>query len=145
MDFESIRPILSGLTGGLIATWMSVTLSRWVSTTCEFKRADILIRENKTAILISNTLFLFGLVGGVALYHFDYFVETDWRGIGLGFGFATTTPLIALPIFAVISGHKPKEAYVAFAISQKCPTVLLYIIMVLGVMCLFMSLSSLGT
>jgi hypothetical protein len=138
MDLESIRPIISGLIGGAISVWLLRRLAKSVPEARGIKRADELVQENKSKILVSNILFLATLVGGVALYHFGYFERNDWRGLLLIFGIATVAPVLFLFISSVAGGvQRIKEAYVAYAVAQRVPLGVLYAGFALGSICLF--------
>ena len=145
MEFETIRPIFSGLIGGALAIWIGHAWSKWVPAECERKSAAVLVKENKVGIFVANTLFFVGIMCGVLIYKLGYFVSNDWRGFGLAFGFATTAPVAWLYAYSVISGRAKKEVYVAYAISQKTPTMVFYGIIVLGVICFFAAIASLVT
>ena len=131
MDFEFFRPVLSGLIGGILAIIFCGALSRWVPRICDDKSATTLIRQNRIAIWVANTLFFGGLVAGIAVYQLGFLPSTDWRGLALGSGGGSLAALAVLPLQAILKGHSPKEAYVAYAIAQKTPIVLVYGILVL--------------
>jgi hypothetical protein len=145
MEFESVRPIVSGLIGGVVAVWIGRAWSKWVPTERARKPAAALVRENRVGIFVANALFFAGLIGGVLLYQLGYFPTNDWRALGLGFGFATTSPLIWLYVYSGISGRAAKDVYVAYSISQKTPTMVFYGIIVLGVICFIAAITSLVT
>jgi hypothetical protein len=71
-----------------------------------------------------------------------YFSSNDWRGFGLGAGFAFTAPLIVLPISAILARCDPREALVAFAISQKTPMLALYLLLIAGAVLFVASVAS---
>lgn len=70
-------------------------------------------------------------------------MKDDWRSAGLGIGGGCIAALAMLALVAKVSGHSPKEAYVAYAISQQTPMALLYGILVLGVVSFVMAGASL--
>lgn len=131
MDFESIRPLFSGLVGGLLAILFCHVLSRWVPQVCNGKSAATLIRENRAAIWLANGFFFGGLLAGIAIYQLGFLPSDDWRGLALGAGGGSLAALGALAVLAFVTGHSPKEAYVAYAVSQKTPVVLVYGILML--------------
>lgn len=145
MDFESIRPILSGLLGGILAILFCNALSRWVPQICNGKSAETLIRENRVAIWLANALLFAGLLASIAIYQVGFLLNDDWRGGGLGAGGGCIVALAMLPVVALVTGHSPKEAYVAYAISQRTPITLLYGILVLGVVLFATAVASLIT
>ena len=131
MDLESIRPVFSGLVGGLLAILFCHALSRWVPQVCNGKSAATLVRENRAAIWLANGFFFGGLLAGIAIYQFGFLPGDDWRGLALGAGGGSLAALGALAVLAFVTGRSPKEAYVAYAVSQKTPVVLVYGILML--------------
>lgn len=108
MEFESIRPVLSGVAGGIIATWLTSRWSRRLPSRHNGKSRDALLRQHRPAIWTANTLFFLGLIFGVALYRIGGFDHTDWRPLGLGFGLASVLPLLAIFIVSILSGRDPR-------------------------------------
>jgi len=131
MDLESIRPVFSGLVGGLLAILFCYGLSRWVPQVCNRKSAATLVRENRAGIWLANGIFFGGLLAGIAIYQFGFLPNDDWRGLALGAGAGSLAALGALAVLALVTGHSLKEAYVAYAVSQKTPVVLVYGILLL--------------
>lgn len=131
MDFDIARPILSGVAGGILATLFGVLSRRWITKVCNGKDAKILVQENRVAIWLANTLFFCGLLAGIAIYQLELIPKDDLRGLGLALGGGSIVALPAILLLALVSGKSPKEAYVAFAISQGIPTALLSGILVL--------------
>jgi len=131
MDFESTRPVISGVVGGLLAAIFCRALARWVPEICNGKSSAMLLSENHVPIWIANSLFFSGILVGFALVQLRVLSDTDWRVIALGLGGGGIAALASLTLFALVRGGSAKEAYVAYAISQKCPAILLYGILVL--------------
>jgi hypothetical protein len=143
IGFEFIRPVLSGLIGGVITIWLLKKLASSVPETCGLKTADELTRENKPKILACNILFFATIAIGVALYRFGYFDRNDWRGLLLIFGLATVAPMLFLVLSAIGGGsQRVKEAFVAYAIAQRVPPAVLYGCLTLGAVCLFVVLGA---
>lgn len=143
MDLESMRPVISGLIGGVISVWLLRRLAKSVPDACGTKGADELVQENKLKILVANILFFAVIVGGVALYRFGYFERNDWRGLLLIFGVGTVTPALFLFFSSVAGGiRRVKEAYAAYAVAQRVPLGILYAGFALGSICLFVALGS---
>jgi hypothetical protein len=140
---ESWGPAVSGAIGGALATLLCSAWAKWVPTVCNRKGADTLLRQNRVGITLSNVLFFAGLGLAIAVYAGGCFPDNDWRGLGLGAGFAFTAPLVVLPLSALLTGRDPREALVAFAISQKTPMVALYLLLVSGAIMLAVSVASL--
>lgn len=139
---ESWGPATCGVVGGALATWLCSAWSKWVPTVCNRKTSYTLLRQNRIAIFLANLMFFVGLAVAILLYVRGYFPSNDWRGFGLGAGFAFTSPLIVLPLTAVLSGRDPREALVAFAISQRTPLLALYLLLVAGAVLLVAAVAS---
>lgn len=143
MDLNSIRPVISGIVGGLIAIVFCRALARWVPDVCNGKSAETLTRQNRYGIWLANAFFLGGILIGIAIYQLGFLPNSDWRGLALGAGAGSICALIVLPVMALMMGHSPKEAYVAFAVSQQTPIVIVYGVLVLCVAAFFSAALSL--
>lgn len=110
MEFDSIRPILSGLVGGVIATWLTSKWLRSLPSHYRSKSREELVKNHRVAIAFGNGLFLAGLVVGIALYKVGGFANTDWRPFGLGFGLASVLPLLAIAFVSLASCRSVREA-----------------------------------
>ena len=122
MEFDSLRPILSGLAGGAIATWLTSRWSRRLPSRYGLKSRDLLLRQHRASAYCANVLFFLGLCLGIALYPLGGFSDSDWRPLGLGFGAASVAPLLALPVVSFLTGRSAREAYVAFAWGRAPPS-----------------------
>jgi hypothetical protein len=140
MTFDDIRPIFSGLAGGVFALWLSRRLSRWIPTALNGTSAPVLVSEHRTAIRLANTLSIASFVGAIALYQSGVYRNNDWRPLGLGFGLALTGPLILLPIVAMLRRLSVKECLVAYAIDQRMPIPVICGVLIVGVPLLIISL-----
>ena len=145
MEFDSIRPVISGVIGGIIATWLASRWARNLPASYNFKSRNALFKEHRLAIWVANTLFFVGLFFGVALYRIGGFADTDWRPLLWGFGLASVLPLLALAVMPLVSGRSIKEAYVAYALGQGSPLWATYSILGAGTVAFFFAVASLGT
>jgi hypothetical protein len=143
MEVTSLGPIVSGLLGGILAILVCSAWARWVPRVCNHKRAETLLRQNRAAIWTVNACFFAGIFLALWLYHTERLARTDWRGLGLGFGIGCAAVFVVLPLFALAGGRSPKEAFVAYAIAQKAPIIVLYGLLVVGVSGLVASVASL--
>ena len=144
MEAALLRPILSGIVGGLLTVWFLSKISRWVPTTCEGRPVKDLQYDHRWKLRIANAIGLAGLLGGVAVYKLGLFASNDWRGASLAFGFACIAPVITLAIAAAPGGElKIREALVAYAVGQSTPPMLLYSIIALGAVLFFFTVASL--
>ena len=145
MEFDSIRPIISGILGGIIATWLTSRWARRLPASYNQKSRDVLLKQNRAAVWTANGLFLAGLCFGIALYRIGGYANTDWRPLLWGFGLASVLPLLALALVSVACGRNPREAYVAFAWGQDTPIWVTYGILGAGVVAFVFAVASLGT
>ncbi|MBP1475393.1 hypothetical protein J7I44_13855 [Frateuria sp. MAH-13] len=145
MEFDSIRPILSGLTGGAIATWL---LSRWARSLprgYRSKSREQLLREHRVAVYAANGLFMAGILLSLAMYKLGGYASNDPWPLAMGFGAASAAPLLALAIIPALTGRSIREAYVAFAWGQGSPIWATYGILGVGLLALAWGLAKLGT
>ncbi len=144
MEFDSIRPAISGVIGGIIATWLTSRWARNLPSHYQGWSRAYLLRRHRPAIWTANALFFIGLCCGIALYPMGGFANTDWRPLLLGFGLASVLPLLALAVVSLLSGRNVKEAYVAFALGQGSPLWVTYGILGAGAVSFFFALASLS-
>jgi len=142
-NWNVLGPIVSGVVGGLITLRLTKAWAKWVPTVFNGKAKADLLSEHRVAIYTANGLFYTGILGGLALYLVAGFARTDWRPAALGFGFASVGPLVSLFVLSVALGRNPKEAYVAFAISQRTPLSLVYGVLAVGVAAFCAAIASL--
>lgn len=145
MEFDSIRPVISGVVGGIIATWLTTRWSRNLPHSYNRKSRGVLIKQHRPAIWTANVLFFLGLCFGIALYRIGGFANTDWRPLLWGFGLASVLPLAAIGLVSLATGRNAKEAYVAFSFGQGSPLWATYGILGAGVVAFVFALASIGT
>ena len=130
-------PVLSGLIGGLIAMWFCSKLSKFIPEVYNSKKREDIVKENKTRVTMANTLFLVSVFGGLALFKYGYFAQSDWYGFALMAGFAFTSPAIFLVLSTIgINKQRVAEAFFAYSVNQNLPLAILYPFFVIGVFCL---------
>lgn len=132
MEWDSIRPVLSGSLGGTLAVLLCRALSRWIPRTCNGKHARTLVREYRWGIRCANLAVFAGLIGGISIYQCGYLPADDWRGLALGVGAGSLLALVSLSV-AGLARRSPREALVAFAMSQSLPLPLLYALAVAAI------------
>lgn len=142
MELGELRPILSGLVGGLIAICLCTALARWIPKVCNGKSVEALVLEHRSAIWCANILLILGLAGALALYGYEIIKRDDWRALGIGIGGASLMALVALALFAILKRSPLKEVYVAYAVSQRTPIFLVYGILICCVVSFFVAVSS---
>ena len=146
MDFDTIRPIISGSIGGVIAIFLYNKWSKDLPKSFNNKSRSQLIRENKGIIRTANILFILSIAAAFLVYKFGIINRNDWRGFALFVGFGCFSPLICMYLFYITRGSKRVgEAFVAYSISQRTPAKLLFIIMLLGSIAFFAAIGSIIT
>jgi hypothetical protein len=136
MDFDSIRPILSGIAGGAVAVWLGRAWAHRMPTQRGAKSAAMLLRENGVPIRAANCAAAGILLASLLLYQTGVFARNDWRGLGLGLGGAFTAPLVLLAVWSLCTGRRASEVFAAYALSQKTPPAILFILQALGAIAL---------
>jgi uncharacterized protein YacL len=132
MDINELRPIISGIIGGIVAILIGGFIAhRWPQHLYE-KTKEVLIRENRSAIWFANISFFIGLIVAIAMYQWMGFEKNDWRPLCLGFGVALTTPALALSLATFLRGREQHQAFIAYALSQGIPLKLLYLLTAAG-------------
>ena len=145
MEFDSYRPIITGLVGGLIATWLTARWAKTLPREFSGKSNERLSRDHRLAVWLANALFLAGLGIGLAMYKIGGYPGTDLTPLFLGFGFSGSMPLAALLIVPRIRGQRPAEAFYAFSVGQQSPMAVTYGILAMGAVMLPFGLYRLGT
>ncbi len=97
------------------------------------KSAERLLQENSSALRFTKLLSIFGITSALVLYQWGDYARNDWRPLAFGFGLMLSAPFITLPLSAIIAGRRPAEALVAYALSQKFPVTLIFVVHSLGV------------
>lgn len=132
MEFEDVRPYISGLAGGLIATLLGVYWARRAPRTIRGKSREWLADTYRLSIFWANGALMTGILGSLALYVFGLFADNQWEPLGLGFGGGCVGALIALTLVPLLTRGSPRDAFSAYAISQKTPAPILYSILAFG-------------
>jgi hypothetical protein len=145
MDEFPLRPVLSGIAGGLIAWWLAAKWSRWVPTQIGTKDKRTLIAENRWRVLVANSIFFGVLIIGILVFSSGNVEPTNWAAGGLVFGLAFVVPVAFLYVSTVhLGSQRVQEAFVAFAINQRTPMVVLYGLVVLAFLALCVSVAVLA-
>jgi hypothetical protein len=133
MDFQHLRPILSGLVGGLVAIGVGMWWQRRQPEKLRRSR-QLIFESHKVAVYLASFLCFAGLIAGLSLYQYAGFKNTDWVPLGLGFGGGVTAATLTLVILPLLTGRSVRQAFIAFAESEQAPPVLIYAILALGVL-----------
>jgi hypothetical protein len=127
VSFDTIRPVLSGIIGAIIAGWLVNKMARWVPAKVGTKGRKRLLQEHKSTIRVANGLALLGIGIGILCYWSGWLSRNDWRGAGLGAGLMSILPVGYMVITNAARGAEAiKECLVSYAIAQKTPVALLF-------------------
>ncbi len=143
MDFDTLRPIVSGLIGGAVATWITSKSHKWLPKTYNSKTQSELLSQNRISRYVAVAVFFGGLFGGVLAYSFGLFKSTDATGLAIFFGIAFGAPLLIIPAIAKVTSRNPWEALAAYAISESLPPVLHQAISIAALCSLFWGITKL--
>lgn len=143
MEFDTIRPVLSGLVGGAIATWLTARWARKLPSTYNAKSRDTLLRQHRLSTWVANALFIAGILFAIALYPLGGYAQSDPVPMLWGSGLACVLPLLALGLIPLVTGRNVKEAYIAFSWAQDTPLWLTYTVLGAGVVAFGFALASL--
>lgn len=144
MSFETIRPILSGIIGAMIAGWLATKWARWIPRTVGAKGRVQLLKEHRTTIRIANVLSFMGIMFALACYYGGWLHNNDWRGAGLGAGLMVFLPLCYIVVVNASRGMESiRECLAAYAISQRMPPIIFFTLVALLLLAGIMSIVSL--
>lgn len=130
MDFDTIRPFVSGLIGATIAGWLAVKVAGRLPYAKNTAKQRALVDEERLTIRYANIGAGIGLGIGLMFYFGGFLDRNDWRGIGVGGGLMGLLPLLVIVGRNLHGGIQSiKNGFVAFAISQKTPVFLLLLFM----------------
>ena len=135
MDFDSIRPIISGLIGGVIAIWLGAKCARYLPHSKSVLKQEALVSSQRKVIRRANIGVGVSIFVGPILYFGGILDSQDWRGLGLMAGLAALLPLLIIVVSNFRGGTDGIQSGLnAFALSQKIPTPVLFYL--LGLMLL---------
>lgn len=144
MDIESISPVVGGVVGGILATWLTSRWSRNLPTGYRGSSRARLRTQHRLAIWTANVMLFVGLFSGLALYPLYGLAQTDWRPVLWMFGLASVLPLLAIAVVSFYSGRRLKEAYVAYALGQGAPLWVTYVPLGAGLVAFGFALATLA-
>lgn len=132
MDFDIIRPIISGLIGATIVGWLALKWSKRLPHASNQPKQQKLAREQKGVILVANTGAGIALATGLILYFGGIVDDRDWRGFGLMMGFMAFLPSLVIILSNLRGGvRKIYEGFMAYSLAQRTPPFLLFTLMIL--------------
>ncbi len=144
LEFDAVRPVITGVIGGLLSLWL---IRRWaphVPQAYKAKTADQLAAENRIGIIVGNVLFIATMLVGVYLFKSGQVPSNSWSHLCLVIGVAVLAPLAAVLLPTIGKGRdRAVEAVIAFAIAERIPLLGVALICVVGIVCLTSALGSL--
>ena len=132
MDFDSVRPIISGLIGATIAGWLAIKWAKRLPHAKNEAKQRQLAREQKGVILAANVGAGIALATGLILYLGGILDNRDWRGLGLMMGLMAFLPSLVIVSCNLRGGvEQIRDGFMAYSIAQKTPPFLLFSLMIL--------------
>ena len=145
MEFDAVRPVITGVIGGLLSLWL---IRRWaphVPQACNSKTAEQLAAENRGGIIAGNVLFIVTILVGLYLFNSGKVPSNSWRHFLLLMGVALLAPIAAVLLPTIGKGRgRAVEAVIAFAIAERIPLLGVVLIGITGVVCLTSAVGSFG-
>lgn len=132
MNLEYLPPVLSGLAGAAVASWLAVKWARWLPKVADDRSRERLLHDHRVAIRVANVVMAMAMFGTLALYKFGGFPSNAWRPLGLGLGLTLCAPSLTLPLTAWLTRRPIRDSLVSFAISQRMPMVVFWLVTLLG-------------
>lgn len=130
MDFDTARPIISGLVGASIAAWLGVKWARRLPHAYDKAKQKEVAKQQTKVVRFANIGACLGAATGLVLYLGGFLDSRDWRGIGLMMGLTALLPILAIVIGNFRGGLSEMRAgFSAYAIAQKTPEALLFPLM----------------
>lgn len=127
MDFDTIRPVISGLIGAAIAGWLAAKWSQRLPHAKNSRKQRALVEEQGLVLRWANIGAGLGVGIGLLLYVGGFLDQHDWRGLGLCLGLTALLPMMVIAVGNLRGGPQAiKNGFLAFAVVQKTPAKLLF-------------------
>lgn len=127
MDLDTVRPILSGLAGAFIATWLGARWTRRRSASTR-ESDERLLHRYRGPVRLANLLFLTGFGIALAMYAVVPYPSEDPTPLLVGVGLSGWMPILTLWLVPRTRSRSPRDAFRAFAIGQSAPAGVVYAI-----------------
>ncbi len=130
MNFDSIRPILSGLIGAKIGRRLAVMWAEWLPHANDQARQQKLLKGQAKVIRFANIGAGIGAASGLMLYFGGFVDSHDWRGFGLMLGLTALLPLLVI-LFGNAHGGIScvRTGFSGYSLAQKTPPAVLFPLM----------------
>jgi len=130
MEFDTIRPIISGLIGATIAGWLAVRWTKRLPHANNQSTQRKLAKNQKGVVRAANIGAGIGIATGLILYLGGFMDDRDWRGLGLAMGLMALLPMLVIIIANFKGGSRQvREGFAAYALAQKAPSAILFPLM----------------
>jgi len=130
MDFDTIRPIISGLIGAAIAGWFAVRWTKRLPHANNRSTQRKLTKNQKGVVRAANIGAGIGIATGLIFYFGGFMDDRDWRGLGLAMGLMALLPMLVIIIGNFTGGSRQiREGFAAYALAQKTPSAILFPLM----------------
>jgi hypothetical protein len=144
VELDAVRPVITGVIGGLFSLWLIRRWAPYVPMAYKAKTADELAAENRVGVMVGNSLFIGAMLVGVWLFKSGQVPSNSWSHFCLVFGVAVLAPFAAVLLPTIGKGRdRAVEAVVALAIAQRVPLLGVVLIGIVGIVCLTIALGSL--
>lgn len=132
MDFDTIRPIISGLIGATIAGWLAIKWAKRLPHAKNRGKQEKLAKDQKRVVLAANVGAGIAIVTGFVLYLGGVLDDRDWRGLGLIMGLMAVLPSLVIVTCNLQGGIRQiRDGFMAYSLAQKTPPFLLFTLMFL--------------
>ena len=130
MDFDTIRPVISGLVGAAIAGWLAVKWAGRLPYANSRAKQNELAGRHKKVVRMANVGFGIGLMTGLIIYLGGLMDSRDWRGLGWMMGLSGSLPLLVILLGGIGGGwQQVRSGFAAYSVAQKVPVAILLPVM----------------
>ena len=136
MDIEWLRPVVSGILGAFLASWLLQRLEPYASKADAGFDVESILHRSKTRQRVAACLFFVPIAVGIYLYKAGFIATNSWYGLAATFGTAVLSPYSYL-IVTSFAKNAPaaREILFAQAIKSKTPLWAYYGLIVFAVFC----------
>lgn len=137
LDFASIRPLIVGTIAGLFVLWLSTKWARFIPKEFNGASRESLLMTYRSANRTSIITFWLTLVSVMVVYSRGWIPRNSTWLASLCFGLVLFLPFVAVLFIGLQRGRQSLvESFVAFAISQNTPPIVMLCIAILGTVAL---------
>ncbi|MEM1158803.1 MAG: hypothetical protein AAGH72_11180 [Verrucomicrobiota bacterium] len=131
MDFDTVRPVISGIAGSFIAAGILALLAKYLPYSNDLSRQRSIEGNHRRVTQFANVGAGIGIVTGLIFYLGGIFDSNDWRGFGIMMGLTGLLPVTVILFANLLDGTEQiREGFIAYSLSQKTPPVVLFPLLV---------------